>query len=113
MGIEPSQPTPEEHIAAVQQLGEWLRDAGVESPGLAVDMIDAVAAGRQVEKLVDQIVRIDVSESEGANKVLEHLGTLHALLFTELKPHLRNLEKAWPRFERAIISRSSGHRPDK
>lgn len=99
--------TPSESEAATalaSALSHWLGRAGVQSPEAAVDFADVLYAAKQVEIAVQSLMRLNPGDRAHAGRVIDELGKLHALLFTEMKPHLAELEAAWPSIEAPVVA---------
>ncbi len=96
---------PESESAAVfaATLARWLDHAGVQNTAAAVDLADVLYAAKQVEGAVQSLMRLRPGDRTHAAQAVDELGKLHAWLFTEMKPHLAELEAAWPSIEAPVI----------
>lgn len=90
--------------ALASELSAWLRRAGVQHTDLAVDVADLLYAARKVEGAVQELLRLDLTEPKHVERAVDELGKMHAWLFTEMKPHLEELEAAWLSIENPIAS---------
>lgn len=79
-----------------------LSDINADTTGAGVDFADSVAAGKQVEKLLLQLLTLNTSDPMEARQVRSILGELHVWLFGELRPHLDHLEQVWEKLEDGI-----------
>lgn len=91
-------------VALASQLSAWFRRAGVQHTELAVDVADLLYAARKVEGAVQELLRLDLTERDHVERAVDELGNMHAWLFTEIKPHLEDLEAGWSSIENPIAS---------
>lgn len=88
--------------ALAGRLGAWLREAGVEQSEVAVDFADTVMAGRSVEAILSRLVSLRPESPQDGEEALRLLGELHTWIFGEMKFHIQELERAWPRLEEKL-----------
>ena len=94
-------------VALTGQIQAWLRTAGVPENGMSVDLADILSAARHVDELIASMLLLDPNNPLEADKALTHVGSMHAWLFTEMKPHLEMLREAWPTIEDRLASLGS------
>ena len=99
----------EAHVAFAARLSAWIERAGVGGSDaigeLAVGIADTLNAIVRAAPVVEAMVELDPTTEAGADKALDHLGRLHALLIAEAKYHLEELERRWPELEEALSAR--------
>lgn len=91
-----------ESMTGVQQaerLAAWLRGAGVEDSGAAVDVADVLAASNHLQRLVEQLLTLDPRKPDEAERGLSLVTEMRAWMFTEMKPHLEALVGVWDAIE--------------
>ena len=97
------------HVAFAARLSAWIDRAGVEGSDaigeLAVGIADTLNAIARAALVVEALVDLDPTTEAGADEALDQLGRLHALLITEAKYHLEELERRWPELEDALLAR--------
>jgi hypothetical protein len=91
-----------ENLELTQRLTTWLRSAGIARTTAAVDLADVLAAAKRADTLVRRLLKLKPDRPQDADEALRILGQLRAWLITEMKPHLDDLEKAWPILESRI-----------
>ncbi len=92
-----------EDAALADRISEWLRSAGVTHTEMAVDLADIVGAAKYAENAIMELLKLDVRSPTDADSALEQLGRLDAWLFTEMKHHLEELQRAWPELEGRLV----------
>ena len=97
------------HVAFAARLSAWIDRAGVvggDAIGeLAVGIADTLNAIARAAPVVEALVELDPTTETGADRALDQLGRLHALLITEAKYHLEEAERRWPELENALLAR--------
>ena len=97
-----------EHVAFAANLARWIERAGVtddEAIGdLAVGFADTLAAAAAAGPVLEELLTLDPRTAEGADRALEKLGYLHALLISEAKYHLEDLERRWEILEALLLA---------
>jgi hypothetical protein len=61
-------------------------------------------AAKRVEGAVQSLLSLNPGDRAHAETVIDKLGELHAWLFTEMKPHLEELEAAWSSIEAPVVA---------
>lgn len=91
----------EGNVELTQRLREWLDRVGIDAKAdqasIAVDAADIVAASEKVAALLEVMIEADARSPTGADEALTVAAEIEVQLFTELKSHLRSLEKLWPK----------------
>ena len=91
--------SPAKHVAFTARLSQWLLSAGVQDPDaratLAVGLSDFLAAAKNAEADLEEMLACDPSIPEQADKALALTGQLAAWLFTEAKEHAIEMEAVW------------------
>lgn len=87
------------HLRLVRRLNRWFERAGVSSDKarahLTIDLADSLYAAAQIRRYVDEMLASDPSTRRGADRALKWAAYIDALAFTELKNHIRSLERVW------------------
>lgn len=91
--------------ALANELSHWLRRAGIERTELAVDFADLVHGAKVVEASLHRLLALDLEQSAEAELAMEELGRMHAWLFTDMLPHLKELEEGWQALEDQVVRR--------
>ena len=86
-----------------RDLALWLSRAGVAPTELAVDFADLLHGAKEVQASLVILLSLDVNRREDAEHAMEQLGLLHAWMFTEMKPHLEEIERGWQQLEDRIV----------
>lgn len=94
-----------ETVLLAKELAAWLRHAGVEQTDLAVDIADLLAAAKHIDSNVRSLLTLDLGNQKDAEAAAEKVGEMEVWLFTEMKPHLENLESGWQAVEDAVFGR--------
>lgn len=100
-----------ENVALARRLTTWLRAAGVKHSEMAVDIADIIFAARDVAQSIEDMLVLQPNQPHEADKALEYVGKLRALLFSELKPHIEDLEQTWPELEQRLDKLSPDDQP--
>lgn len=85
-------------------LAGWFDRAGVKSPDVAVDLADLLHAAKRLEDAVKSLLKLDLNDRAHVEQAIDELGRMHAWLFTEIKPHLADLEASWSGIEDPIVA---------
>ena len=97
----------ERHVAFADALARWVRRAGVsdEAVGdLAVGFADTLHAAESARPELEALLALDPTKPADADEALSRLGYLNALLFTEMKSHIEDLERRWDELEARLLS---------
>jgi hypothetical protein len=86
-------------------LSRWFERAGVHRPEVAVDLADVVQAAKEVEMATQVLMTLEPDAPADSERALDQLGRIHAWIFTEIKPHIAELEVRWPSIEDPIVAR--------
>ena len=110
---KPSAPEIRRHLRFVHQLSRWFERAGVTSAKtrahLAVDLADSLFAAGEIERLIDKMLDCNPATRRGADRALRHAGNIDALAFTEIKDHVRSLQRVWaPQLMKRLASTADG-----
>jgi hypothetical protein len=89
-------------VELAERLAAWLRAAGMEDTGLAVDFSDVIAAARRAEQILSRLLELRPRDAECAGELFDDLCELQVWLFGEMKYHLGELERAWPLLEECL-----------
>lgn len=87
------------NVALTGRITAWLKAAGVKRSDMAVDIADIIFAARDVAALIEKMIELNPQASDEADRAGAYLGMMHAVLFTEMKHHLEELEDGWPELE--------------
>ncbi len=91
--------------ALANELSHWLRRAGIERTDLAVDFADIVQGAKEVEAALHALLALDLQKPVDAERAMEELGRMHAWLFTDMLPHLKEIEEGWQALEDQVVRR--------
>ena len=86
-------------VALADRLGAWLRLAGFEESGVAVDFADTVAAARHVDQILSRLILLRPDDPVEAETILDDIAELQIWLFGEMSHHLLKLQRVWPELE--------------
>ena len=98
----PADSTTSRALAAA--LAQWFDRAGVQSPAAAVNLADVLHAAKQAEAAVQALMTLNAGDRTHAEQAIDELGKVHAWLFTEMKPHLAELEATWSSIEAPVVA---------
>lgn len=106
-------------VLLTSRIDRWLLSAGVrgakERASMSVDLADLLAAAAESGRGLQRLLKTDPSTTDGAERALTIAAEMEAWMFTELKNHLRSLERSWARLlplveKRSRVTRSSPRR---
>ena len=107
--MQPRDSELERHVAFADALADWIRRAGVNDgeavADLAVGFADTIYSALRAQLELESLLRLDPGTPEGADTALGHLGYLHALFLTEIKPHVLDLETRWETLEECLSAK--------
>lgn len=93
-------------IDLARRVSAWLRTANVKHSSMAADFCDISYAAKSVGRLLEEVVKLDPTRPEDANRVLRYLVMLEIDLFREMTYHIAGLKRQWPALERRLVSLS-------
>ena len=77
------------------------------------DFCDISYAAKSVGRLLEEVLKLDPTRPEDANRVLRYLVKIEIDLFREMKHHIAELKQQWPALERRLVSLSRPPRKQK
>ena len=99
-----------ENMDLTRELGRWLKRADIPETGIAVDLADIVHAARLTHKHLKAVIKLDPRKPAEASQAAELFGRLYSYLTGEAKHHIREMERAWPAFEKRLGALESGRK---
>ena len=100
-------------IDLAMRVSAWLRIANVEHSGMDADFCDISYAAKSVGRLLEEVLKLDPTRPEDANRALRYLTKIEIDLFREMTHHIAELKQQWPALEKRVLSLSRPPRKQK
>jgi hypothetical protein len=107
--------TAQDTVRLTHTIREWLASLDFKAEArasIAVDLADVLAAARSAERCVEELLSLDPSKPDQADRAVKVAADVEVQLFTELKTHLESLRRSWPAVLERLAERSPADTDD-